>query len=295
MTFQNCDLHTHSTASDGGLPPAELWQRAVDNGVDLLALTDHDTVAGCRELLALPELKTGLTLVPGVEISALHERRAIHVLGLWVDPHSQGLLGFLERQSELRSERAQRIDQRLQRAGIVGTLARAEELAAGAPVSRPHLARALVQGGHCRDEKAAFKRWLGKGKIGEISCEWPVLEKVIAVIHDAGGVAVLAHPDKYKLTRTRLKQLLGDFATAGGDAIELVSGRQNAEVTQKLIAMTRELGLAGSVGSDFHQPMPHHCDVGEARQLAADVPAVWALPTVVKKLENAGSHLGAGI
>lgn len=276
----NCDLHTHSTASDGALSPTALLERAVANGVDCLALTDHDSTDGVAELAEAASRASEWRgeWVAGVEISALCARLPIHVVGLWVDPDSPQLGALLERQRHVREQRAEAIAARLAAAGMVGALAGARQLAAAAVLSRPHFARWLVAEGHCRTVQQAFKRWLGRGKIGDVRCEWAALDTVIDVIQAAGGHAVLAHPEKYRLSRGKLRQLIGDFAAAGGDAIEIVSGPQERADTERLLQLAVASELAGSIGSDFHSPAQHWSDVGSAGRLPAAIQPVWDLP-----------------
>ncbi|MGB5324220.1 MAG: PHP domain-containing protein [Pseudomonadales bacterium] len=269
------DLHTHSTASDGALSPAALLARAQGNGVRMLALTDHDSVEGVRELAVQFGDAPGLRLVPGVEISTVIGAQGVHVVGLWVDIEAPMLTSLLAGQRSLREARGQAIGERLARAGIAGAFEGATALAGDAVLSRPHFARYLVAQGHCSGEQQAFKRWLGRGKPADVRCAWPGVDAVVAAIHAASGVAVLAHPLKYQLTRRRLVALLAEFRAAGGDALELVSGAQAPGTIADLWKLAVQHQLACSTGSDFHSPLQTWCDLGCQTVLPDAVPCIW--------------------
>ena len=248
----------------------------------LLALTDHDTVAGVAAAQA-EGLRQGVAIVPGIEFSASWGRRQVHILGLNVDPSSEALQAAIEQRDQLRQERAQRIGERLEKRGFSGALEGARRLAGEAVLGRPHFARWLVAEGHVEDMQRAFKRYLGAGKAGDVRVEWPQLAETIATIHAASGTAVLAHPLKYSLTRTQLRRLLLEFQQAGGSAIELLSGRQNPiqtrELRQLMVSVAAEnpaQPLYASLGSDFHQPDQPWRELGCVR-LPEDVEPVWKL------------------
>ncbi|MDF0535104.1 PHP domain-containing protein [Shewanella sp. A32] len=256
ITEQSCiDLHCHSTASDGALSPAELITRAKTNGVDVLAITDHDTVAG---LTIAKQFNLGLsqpiTLVNGVEISTHWHAYDIHIVGLAFDCHYPPLLAFLERQRCLRNERAQEIGHRLEKAGIMGAYQGAQALAGDAALSRGHYARYLVQAGIVDDIGKVFKRYLARGKTGYVPNNWGDMRSAIDVIHAAGGIAVLAHASGYQLKGKWLKKLVREFKEAGGDAMEVVLGQQSPEDLVQLAQLANLNGLKASVGSDFHFP-----------------------------------------
>ena len=278
------DLHSHSTASDGALSPEALLARAGANGVAHLALTDHDTVAGVKILQAamaepqfVAEFSSPITLVPGVEISADIGGRSYHILGLWIDPDNGPLNTFLAGQRRVREARAETIAEKLARQGIEGALEGAKALAGDAVLSRPHFARYLLEQGHCSKEQQAFKRWLGAGKPCDVPCQWPSGDEAIAVIHGAGGLAVLAHPDKYGLTRTKMRILLEAFKAAGGDGLELISGRQDEAITRYLLRLSQKYNLACSTGSDFHSPEQTWADLGCNTSLPASAVPIWSL------------------
>lgn len=270
----NIDLHTHSTCSDGSLTPAELVARAAAAGVEVMALTDHDTVAGLEDAGSAAGAH-GLKLVSGVEISASWHAQAIHVLGLWIDPTSAQLRGALQAQAELRRARMTKICARLNKLRLPG----AELLAVvqghpGLP-TRAHLAQALVAGGHAADTDAAFRKYLGKGKAAHIAAEWPPLAVVVGWICAAGGVATLAHPIRYAISAGARRRLLSDFVAAGGTALEVVSGGNGAQHVDTCAMLAVTYGLKGSVGSDFHNTQAAWNPLGRSLKLPDCVAPVW--------------------
>ena len=219
------DLHTHSTCSDGSLTPGELVERAATAGVRMLALTDHDTLAGVAEAHAAAD-RLGIRMVPGVEISACWRHQSIHVLGLWIDPDSAALRAALEGQAERRRTRMRRMCTALSKMRLPGDeLLAAVEAQPGIP-TRSHLAAALVRQGHVRRTQDAFRKYLGRGRPAHVAADWPALEEVVGWVREAGGVACLAHPARYPLSSGGRKRLAADFAAAGGTALEVVSRRQ---------------------------------------------------------------------
>lgn len=268
------DLHTHSTASDGALTPAELVGLAARAGVRRLALTDHDTLAG---LPAVREaaMAAGLDLVDGVEISSSWGRREIHVVGLWMRPDDPELRAALSGQQQRRDERAERIARRLAGKGMPGALEGARREAGTGPITRPHFARWLVAEGHAPDLPTAFRKWLADGRVGHVSVAWPEIDEVISWIRAAGGVAVLAHPLKYRLTATRLRQLVRDFAGGGGGALEIPVNEQDPERVAVCARLAGEFDLSASLGSDFHQPQRWRPMPGGLPDLPPGLTPVW--------------------
>ena len=243
----NIDLHTHSNYSDGSLSPAALIERAAAAGVEVLALTDHDSVAGLDEAQRAANGR-GLRLVPGVEISAAWRSQAIHVLGLWIDPASPELRGVLHAQGELRRLRMRKICARLEKLRLPGAeLLAAVERNPGLP-TRAHLAAAMVAGGHVDTHDAAFRKYLSRGKAAHIAAEWPALEAVVGWIRAAGGVASLAHPARYALSAGARRHLLADFTAAGGASLEVVTGGNGDQHVATCAALAVKHGLSGSVG-----------------------------------------------
>lgn len=271
------DLHSHSSCSDGALAPEDLVRRAADSGVSHLALTDHDTLAGIDQAMTAAE-ELGITFVPGIEFSSQWQRRGIHIVGLNVDVADANLIGATEYMTQRRQQRSVEIDQRLSRLGFKDCLAGALHYANGGQVGRPHFAQHLVAIGAVKDIPQAFKRYLGAGKVGDVGHQWPTMDEVIGWINQAGGVAVIAHPLKYQLTRTKLLTLCADFITAGGRAIEIVSGTdQSSQQTQNMVSVCQQLSLYGSIGSDFHKPGLAWQALGGCGQLPAGVNPVWSL------------------
>jgi hypothetical protein len=270
----NIDLHSHSNCSDGTLRPAELVARAAAAGIEVLALTDHDTVAGLEEARHSASIH-GLQLVPGAEISASWRAQSIHVLGLWIDPAGAELRAALAAQGECRRARMRKMCARLGKLGLPGAeLLAAVELCPGVP-TRTHLASALVAGGHVARADEAFKKYLGAGKSANVAAEWPALDVVVGWIRAAGGVAVLAHPARYSLSAGARRRLLGDFAAAGGAALEVVSGGNGAEHVDALTVLAVKYGFTGSVGSDFHDPQLTWNPLGRSLKLPDCVTPVW--------------------
>jgi len=272
----NIDLHSHTLCSDGVLSPADLVARAADKGVDVLAITDHDTVSGlaaARQAIAQQQL--ALQLVNGVEISTSWQQLEIHIVGLNVNPECAQFLARLDTQRQARVARAQEMARRLEKNQIPDVLAAVMQLADGAAITRTHFARHLVNIGKASSIDGVFKKYLGRGKIGYVPNNWVEMSDAIAWIHDAGGVAVLAHPLKYKLTTKWVKRLAEQFAAAGGDAIEIVSPQQTPVQKRELWALCQLHGLTASVGSDFHQPTTWN-DIGKNLYLTDDVVPVWA-------------------
>lgn len=270
------DLHTHSNASDGFLSPEALVARAQAKGVTALALTDHDTLAGQVEAAAAAA-QAGIALIPGIEFSTQWQGRSIHVVGLGFNPLAASLQQGIERQTASRLERAQTIGEKLAKVGIADACAGARALAGDAVLGRPHFAQYLVACGAVKDVASAFKRYLGAGKIGDVKQLWPGVDEAVQWITAAGGLAVLAHPDKYDMTRSKLCQLLGDFREAGGQAIEVISGKQVNTLTDKLARLAGQFSLAASCGSDFHIPNQPWQELGAFGKLPDFCQPVWQL------------------
>ncbi|MCG7601473.1 PHP domain-containing protein [Halomonas sp. McH1-25] len=248
------DLHMHSTASDGALSPTELMQLCHARGLSHVALTDHDTVAGVAEAATEAE-RLGLRLICASELSAQWRGVTIHVVALLPDGPQGALIDGFESQARARDARGEEIARRLEAVGLDDALARAREQAGSdRPLGRPDFARALVAAGVVPDMASAFKKHLGAGKRGDVKAHWPWLSEIVGWIRDAGGVAVLAHPLRYGMTRRKRGLLLDDFLEAGGEAAELVSGYQNPDTTRDLSRQLQERDMFGSLGSDFHAP-----------------------------------------
>ena len=268
------DLHTHTTASDGALTPVELIQFAEEQNVACLAITDHDTLDAYQRL----DLTTShaLKLVVGLELSTNWQGHGIHIIGLNVDRNNETLAAGIRSQQEARLSRAITIAKRLQKTGIDNPLPAVRKIAGDSVIGRPHFARHLVEIGHAKDISAAFRKYLGNGKIGDVKQCWETLPAVVSWIRAAGGTPVLAHPAKYGMTWTKLRALIQDFADAGGQAIEVVCGSQESTITKKLARLSNEFELAASCGSDFHQVSSWSVP-GKFQPLPDSVTKVWDL------------------
>lgn len=268
------DLHTHSNCSDGSLTPTELVQRASAAGVSVLALTDHDTVAGLEEARREAH-RSGLRLVAGVEISASWHAQAIHVLGLWIDPASRPFRERLDSQAERRRVRMRKICARLTQVGLPGDeLLATVEASPGLP-TRAHLAEALRAGGHVARADDAFRKYLGRGKAAHLAADWPPLADVVGWIRESGGAASLAHPARYRLSAGARRRLIADFAAAGGKALEVVTGGNGVQHVEASAVLAVKHGLEGSVGSDFHNPQHVWNPLGRSLKLPDCVIPVW--------------------
>ncbi|GHC23859.1 PHP domain-containing protein [Aidingimonas halophila] len=278
---RHIDLHMHSTASDGALSPAELVALCHQRGLTHMALTDHDTVAGVEEARSAAE-PLGMVVLAATELSCQWRGINIHVVGLLPDGVQGALIEGLVRQSEARRTRAEEIARRLERIGLADALTRAREQAGTErPLGRPDFARALVDAGLVPDMASAFKKHLGAGKRGDVKMHWPYLSEVVEWICSASGVAVMAHPLQYGLTRRKRGQLLNDFMAAGGEACELVNGFQNPDVTRDLARQLDDRGLFGSLGSDFHYPGGPIAPGTMSPLPRTSLPPVWTHPTLL--------------
>jgi hypothetical protein len=270
------DLHSHSMISDGTLRPAELVARAHEQGVELFALTDHDEVDGLDEA-ADEARRRSLPFVPGVEVSVTWGGTTIHIIGLGIDHRDARLEGRLAAVRSGRIRRAQEMGEQLARAGIDGAYEGAL-IYAGNPqmISRTHFARYLVETGHCRDVRDVFNRYLVEGKPGFVPHAWAALHEAVDMIRDAGGVAVVAHPGRYKINELGLHTLLGEFRELGGTGLEVATSNHTERDMRRFAALAREFGFEASGGSDFHGPgEAENVELGRVARLPADLTPVW--------------------
>ncbi|MEE9422297.1 MAG: PHP domain-containing protein [Gammaproteobacteria bacterium] len=268
------DLHSHSTASDGTLSPTGLVEHAVSAGVDVLALTDHDTLDGLEEAFESASAHA-VRIIPGVEISITWRKQTIHMLGLGIDKNNTTLIENLEVLQEFRNWRAEEIGKRLDKQGIPDALQGAKEFTKGRIVSRTHFAYFLVAAGHAKSIRDVFKRFLVPGKPGHVSGRWATLEDAVRWVTEAGGVTVIAHPARYRLTRTKLGHLLTDFKAAGGKGMEVVSGSHSVDEMRHMAALSREHDLLASQGSDYHGPEKPWVELGRLRDLPEGCKPLW--------------------
>lgn len=268
------DLHAHSTSSDGTLSPTALMQRAHAAGVEVMALTDHDTVAGIAEARRQAEaLQMGF--VAGVEISVTWQGGTVHIVGLRVQEDNAVLNKGLDALVEYRDWRAEEIGRRLEKAGYPGLYALAKAHSNGRLISRTHFAHALVERGHADTVRAVFKKFLVKNKPGYINGEWASLQDAVAWIREAGGQAVIAHPARYPLTRGKLRRLIKAFADAGGAGIEVVSGSHNRDEYFTMAQHAKDFGMLASAGSDFHGPENPWIELGRLPDLPSGCRPIW--------------------
>jgi predicted metal-dependent phosphoesterase TrpH len=272
----NADLHCHSNVSDGLLAPDELVRRAHANGVELLALTDHDELEGLSRARATAD-ELGLRFVDGVEISvSWGDDTTLHVVGLGVDPSYAVLDVGLAQLRSGRDARALRMAAELDRVGIHGAYEGALRYVSNpALVGRSHFARYIVECGRAPDTKSVFDHWLAKDKPGYVSHQWTTLETALGWIHGAGGVAVLAHPGRYRISNKTLRRLLGEFRDLGGEGIEVLSGSHSMEEALAAARLAREFGFLASLGSDFHGPGESRIDLGRLPPLPEGLTPVW--------------------
>ena len=272
----NADLHCHSTVSDGLLAPADLARRAHANGVELLALTDHDELAGLPEARAESE-RLGLSFVNGVEVSvSWGDDQTVHIVGLGFDPRHEGLVTGLARVRGGRDSRAMRMAAELDKVGIHGAYEGALKYAGNpALVSRSHFARYIVELGHAKDAGAVFDSWLAKDKPGYVAHPWATLEEVLGWIRGAGGVAVIAHPGRYRISKAELHRMFAAFKELGGEGIEVLSGSSNLDEMREYARAARKYGFLASRGSDFHGPGESWIDLGGLPDLPEDLESVW--------------------
>lgn len=269
------DLHSHTTASDGRLSAEALIQRAVEFRVQVLAITDHDTIESLAPAQDYIEKhQVPLHLIKGIEISTVWENKDIHIVGLNIDPESSALQELIQAQKERRNTRSRLIAERLEKNRIYGALEGVMALAGEAPITRAHFAQWLVTEGHAKTMQAVFKKFLTKGNPGYVPPQWCSIQDAVNVIHQAGGQAVLAHPGRYNLTAKWLKRLLQTFVDAGGDAMEVAQPQQSHSQRRLLADYAIQYHLRCSQGSDFHYPTPW-LELGRHLYLPKGCQEVW--------------------
>ncbi len=273
----NADLHCHSVVSDGTLTPEALALRAAANGVQLWALTDHDEVAGQRRA-ADAARENGMRYLTGTEISVTFANETVHIVGLGFDPDDADMTRGLYDTRGGRGKRAQEMAEQLARAGIPNAYEGALKFV-GNPelISRTHFARFLVEQGYCKDTYDVFRRYLTEGKPGYVPHRWATLKDAVRWITGAQGIAVIAHPGRYKFTANEEYALFVEFKAHGGRAIEVVTGSHTPAEYIEYADKAIEFDLAASRGSDFHSPDESHCDLGKLPLLPGKLTPVWEL------------------
>ena len=269
------DLHCHSTASDGTLSPTKLVQYAATKGIKILALTDHDTTAGIEEA-RIEAKKQNIQLINGAEISIVWQKTTVHIVALGFDSQNKMLLNGLDKIRTFRQQRAQRMSDKLAKEGIKGAYNAVLEMSKGGLITRPHFARFLIKGGYAKDMNHAFKNFITLGKPGYVQGEWATLEEVLEWIKDAKGQAIIAHPARYKMTRTKLIKLINDFKQQGGVGMEVVSGSHSKDDVFNMAALANKYQLLASVGSDFHGPEHQYIDMGRCVDFPPECKAIWS-------------------
>jgi 3',5'-nucleoside bisphosphate phosphatase len=275
--YQNADLHCHSVVSDGTLTPEALAERAKGNGVELWALTDHDEVGGLQRARDAA-LAQGLRFLTGVEISITFLHQTVHIVGLGFDADNAELRQGLQQTRGGRDTRALEMSDGLAKVGIHGAYEGALKFV-GNPqlISRTHFARFLVESGVCRDTSEVFRKYLIEGKPGYVPHRWATLKDAVTWITQAGGVAVIAHPARYKFTPNEEFALFTEFKGFGGQGVEVVTGSHAPAEFVTYAATAKEFGLAASRGSDFHSPDESHTELGTLPFLNSELTPVWEL------------------
>jgi len=257
----NIDLHTHSYYSDGVLSPKDVVRRALNAGCNFFSLTDHDTLEGLEEANKYAE-SSNLTFINGVEISAQHNSQSIHIVGLGINPNEKLLLDGLRRNNQFRVKRARKISEGLGKVGIQRAYENARNLSKTDYITRTHFAQMLIKENVCSNMSSVFKKYMTGKKPGSVKGEWALSVEVIKWIHQAGGLAILAHPLRYKMTLNKLKKLVKDLKFLGLDGIEIVNSFSSLEDIRvsKMIADENEILYSG--GSDFHGWTDQKIEVG---------------------------------
>lgn len=267
------DLHCHSHFSDGALSPQQLLEKAQKNGLSCFALTDHDTMAGYQEL-AKAAAETSIRIIPGIELSTRWKKHDIHILGYQLQQTPE-LEQLIAQQNSSRIERAQAIAAILDTLGLSDAYNKACAIAGHKRIGRPHFAQLLVNEGKVKHMQAAFTQYLGRGKKAYVPTPWISVSEAVAGIEQAGGQAVIAHPNKYGLTRTKLHELIRDFREVGGVGLEVVSGTMTVKQIKELAATCLRFDLLASSGSDFHNDKGSLTDLGRQAQLPLNCTPIW--------------------
>ena len=276
-TILNADLHCHSVVSDGTLTPEALAERAKNNGVELWSLTDHDEIGGQARAAAAARAQ-GMHYLTGTEISVTFIGKTVHIVGLGFDADDPAIREGLARTRGGRGQRAHDMADGLAQVGIPGAYEGALKFAGNHDlISRTHFARFLVESGVCKETNEVFRKYLTEGKPGYVEHRWATLKDAVGWITQAGGVAVIAHPARYKFTANEEYALFTEFKNHGGQAVEVVTGSHTSAEYATYAETAREFGLAASRGSDFHSPDESHTDLGTLPLLPGGLTPVWEL------------------
>jgi predicted metal-dependent phosphoesterase TrpH len=271
------DLHSHTKCSDGGLTPQELIERAVNFQIDVLAITDHDTVSALDIANDyIKEKNYSLKLINGIEISTVWEGFEIHIVGLNITPESPALKALVTSQQEARENRALSMGEKLAKCGFDGVYDKAKELANGGSLTRAHFAKVLFHQGSVSKMQAAFDKYIGKGKRAYVKPNWCSVKEAVDVIHQAGGTAVMAHPVRYDLSTKWLRRLVIEFKAGGGDGLEIVLPQMSNDQRKLMLSFCLEYELHASMGSDFHNPS-RWSDLGRNLRMPDNALPIWNL------------------
>ena len=277
LTNSRIDLHSHTTCSDGKLEPELLIERAVNFQLDVLAITDHDTIDGlavAHQYIA--DKQYSLKLINGIELSTNWHGFDIHIVGLNISPDNPALAQLISKQQLAREERAIAIGDKLVKCGFDDIYQEAKRLAKRGSITRAHFAQVLFNRGEIKHLQAAFDKYLGKGKRAFVKPKWCDIQEAVEIIHQAQGVAVMAHPIRYDLSGKWLRRLIVEFADVGGDALEIVLPQMNPQQKQTMLSFCQEYNLHASMGSDFHAPSKWS-DLGRNLTLPEQCQPVWQL------------------
>ena len=279
ISILNADLHCHSMVSDGTLTPEALAERAKNNGVELWALTDHDEVGGQHRAAAAARAQ-GIRYLTGTEVSVTFAGETVHIVGLGFDPDNDQLVQGLKSTRSGRTERAMEMANGLAKVGIQGAYEGALKFV-GNPelISRTHFARFLVESGVCSQTHEVFRKYLTEGKPGYVPHRWAALRDAVSWITAAKGIAIIAHPARYRFTPNEEYALFTEFIAHGGRGVEVVTGSHTASEYIKYAETAQEFGLAASRGSDFHSPEESRIDLGALPFLSGSLTPVWELLT----------------
>jgi len=268
------DLHCHSYYSDGVHSPSEVIELANQVKCDLFSLTDHDTTVGVLEAQERAD-DLSLNFIPGVEISAFWQNMTIHILGIGVNVDNDILQKGLRRNQELRKERAEKIAHGLRRTGIKDALEKTRALSKTNMITRTHFAQMLIQEGYCKDMKSVFRRFLTGNKPGAVRVEWSGFEEVISWIHASGGLSVIAHPFRYRMTQAKIKRMFGEFKEAYGDGVEVITAMSSEQEINLCSNWAKEINLLISSGSDYHGWPNQRINIGSLKEIPNSDNLIW--------------------
>ena len=280
FAHKRIDLHSHTNCSDGSLSPQTLIDRAANFQIEVLAITDHDTVAGLDIAQKhIDEKNIPLKLIHGIEISTAWQGFEIHIVGLNIDKNNPSLKLLIAQQQQAREERAISMGEKLTKCGFPTIYNDAKAMAGNGSITRAHFAKVLHQQGHVSTMQQAFDKYIGKkgskGQRAYVKPNWCSIEEAIAAIHEAGGSAVMAHPIRYDLSAKWLRRLIVHFTEAAGDGLEVVLPQMSPDQRQKMLSYCQEYNLHASMGSDFHYPNKWS-DLGRNLTMPVGAKPVWA-------------------